>query len=189
MVPVPLTSLLLPILLSAVAVFFVSWLLHMVLRYHHSDWGKLADEDGVMAALRKFNIPPGDYMAPCGGGPESMKDPAFLEKFKQGPVVLMTVMPSGKMNMGKSLIQWFLFCLVVSVFAAYITSRALAAGTEYLPVFRFAGTTAFACFAMAQCQDSIWYQRKWSTTLKNMFDGLIYGLCVGGVFGAMWPGA
>ena len=40
---------------------------------------------------------------------------------------------------------------------------------------------------MAQFQDSIWYKRKWTTTMKNVFDGLIYGLFTGGIFGAMWP--
>jgi len=176
-------------LVSAVVVFFLSWLIHMVLKYHHKDFPKLANEDAVMNALRPLNIPPGDYMMPCGTGPESMKDPAFLEKFKKGPVALMTIMPAGDMAMGKSLIQWFIFCLVVSVFAGYIAGHALPAGAHYLEVFRFAGCTAFIGYALAQCQDSIWYKRKWSTTLKNICDGLIYGLFTGGIFGSMWPSA
>jgi hypothetical protein len=184
---VSLGALLLPILVSAVVVFFLSFLFHMVLRHHVGDWKKLPNEDGAMNALRPFNIPPGDYMMPCGSGPESMKDPAFLEKFKQGPVIVMTVMPAGKMTMGKSLVQWFVFCLVVSVFAAYIAGHALPAGAHYLEVFRFAGCTAFAGYALAQWQDSIWYKRKVSTTLKNNIDGLVYALFTGGVFGAMWP--
>ena len=177
---VALTSLLLPILVSAVVVFFLSWLIHMVFKYHTSDFPKLPNEDGVMEALRKFEIPPGDYMMPCGSGPQSMKDPAWLEKFKKGPVIVMTVMPAGQMAMGKSLVQWFIYCLIVSVFAGYIAGHALPAGTDYLQVFRFAGCTAFVAYALAQCQDSIWYKRKWSTTFKNIFDGLIYGLFTGG---------
>lgn len=186
---VSLGSLLLPILVSAVVVFFLSWLFHMVLRHHVSDWRKLPNEDGVMNALRSFDIPPGDYMMPCGTGPASMKDPAFLEKFKKGPVIIMTVMPAGHMGMGKSLIQWFIFCVIVSVFAAYVAGHALAAGANYLEVFRFTGCTAFVGYALAQWQDSIWYKRKWSTTLKNNIDGLIYALFTGGVFGSMWPSA
>jgi hypothetical protein len=186
---VSLASLLLPMLVSAVVVFFLSWLIHMIFKYHKSDFGKLANEDGVMDALRKFDIPPGDYMMPCGSGPESMKDPAYLDKFKKGPVAVMTFMPAGKMAMGKSLTQWFIFCFIVSVFAAYIAGHALPAGADYLEVFRFSGCTAFSCYALAQAQDSIWYQRKWSTTFKNMFDGLLYGLFTGGIFGSMWPSA
>jgi hypothetical protein len=184
---VALSFLWLPILVSAVVVFFLSWLIHMVLGYHRTDFRKLPNEDGVMDALRKFEIAPGDYMTPCGAGPKSMKDPAFLEKFKKGPVVLMTVMPAGQMTMGKSLLQWFIYCVVVSVFAGYVAGEALPAGAPYLNVFRFAACTAFAAYALAQCQDSIWHKRKWSTTFKNIFDGLVYALFTGGVFGSMWP--
>lgn len=186
---VPLGSLLLPMFVSAVVVFFLSWLIHMVLKYHKNDFVKLSNEDGVMDALRRFEIPAGDYMVPCGTGPGSMKDPAFMEKLKKGPVVVMTVLPGGSWGMGKSLAQWFVFCLVVSLFAAYIAGHALPAGSDYLEVFRFAGCTAFAGYGLAQAQDSIWYKRKWSTTFKNMFDALLYGLFTGGVFGSMWPSA
>ncbi len=184
---VPLGSLLLPTLVSAVVVFFLSWLIHMVLKYHKNDFVKLANEDGVMDALRRFEIPAGDYMMPCGSGPESMKDPAFLEKLKKGPVVVMTVIGGGGWGMGKSLLQWFIFCFIVSFFSAYVAGHALDPGSSYLEVYRFAGCTAFMGYGLAQAQDSIWYKRKWSTTFKNMFDALLYGLFTGGVFGSMWP--
>jgi hypothetical protein len=180
-------SLWLPILISSVVVFFASWLLHMLLPFHRSDFGKLAREDDVQGALRGFDIPPGDYMIPCGGGPEAMKDPAFQERFKKGPVVVMTVFGPGAANMGTSLLQWFIYLLVVGVLVAYITTRALPMGTPYLEVFRFAGCTAFIAYAIALWQDSIWYKRKWSTTIKNTFDGLIYGLLTAGIFGWLWP--
>ena len=35
--------------------------------------------------------------------------------------------------------MWFLYTIVMSVFAAYIAGRALPPGTAYLQVFRFAG--------------------------------------------------
>lgn len=184
---IPLASLWLPVVLSAVFVFLLSWVLHTVLPWHRGDWKKLPAEDEVMEALRKFAIPPGDYMTPCGGGMESMKDPKFLEKFKAGPVMLVTVMKPGVMNMGSSLGQWFAFCLVVSVFAAYVAGRALEPGAHYLAVFRFAGVTAFAGYALAQAQDSIWHQRNWGTTLRTMADGLLYGLVTAGTFGWLWP--
>ena len=49
---VPLTSLWLPILLSAVVVFAASSIIHMVLPYHRNDFKKLPDEEGFLAALR-----------------------------------------------------------------------------------------------------------------------------------------
>jgi hypothetical protein len=77
------------------------------------------------------------------------KDPAFIEKMKRGPVVLMTVMESGPPWMGKSLAFWFVYCVVVGIFSAYIAGRALGPGARYLAVFRFAGCTAFVGYALA----------------------------------------
>jgi hypothetical protein len=184
---IPVLSLWLPILLSAVFVFVMSFLLHMVLPYHRSDLARLPAEDETMEAMRKFAIPPGDYMVPCAGSPKAMKDPAFLEKMKKGPVAVMTVMPSGQMSMGSSLVQWFIYSLVVGVFTAYVAGRLIPSGTPYLRVFRFVGCIAFIGYALALWQDSIWYKRKWSTTIKNTFDGLVYGLLTGGTFGWLWP--
>ena len=184
---VPMMSLWLPIVLSAVIVFVASSIIHMMLPYHRSDYGKVPAEDDVMDALRKYNIPPGDYMLPRPGSPEAMKSPEYKEKVKKGPMVVMTVFPAGGFNMGTNLTQWFIYCAVVGVFAAYVTGRAVGAGTPYLTVFRFAGVTAFACYSLALWQDSIWYHRKWSTTIKNSFDGLVYACLTAGTFGWLWP--
>lgn len=53
---VSLTSLWLPILVSAVIVFVASSIIHMVLPYHRSDMRKLAQEDEVLAALRRLTF-------------------------------------------------------------------------------------------------------------------------------------
>src|SRR5687767_6881540 len=117
---VPLTSLLVPILVSAVIVFLASSVMNAILTYHFSDVTKVPDEDGVREALRRFTIPPGDYMIPRAASMKAMKDPAFVEKVNQGPVMVMTVMPPGPFHMGKSLVQWFLYCVVIALFAGYI---------------------------------------------------------------------
>ncbi len=140
-----------------------------------------------MAALRPFAIPTGDYMLPRAGSMKDMKSPAFVEKWTQGPVVSMTVMPSGHNFMGRTLVQWFLYCLVVSLFAAYIASRAVGRGAPYLEVSRFASATAFAGYGLALWQNSIRYHRKWSTTIKSNIDSLIYGFLTGGMLGWLWP--
>ncbi|HSK08807.1 MAG TPA: hypothetical protein VK911_04480 [Vicinamibacterales bacterium] len=184
---VPIVSLWLPILLSAVIVFVASSILHMLLPFHRSDYRKLPSEDEVMAALRRFGIPPGDYLVPCAVAPKEMNSPAFVDKMIKGPVAVMTVMRSGRPSMGGQLAQWFVYCLVVSVFAAYIAGRALEPGAHYLAAFRFAGTTAFVGYALALWQNTIWFKRHWLITLKSTVDGLIYGLLTAGVFGWLWP--
>jgi hypothetical protein len=100
-------------------------------------------------------------------------------------VAVLTVMHDP--SMGKSLMQWFLYCIVVGVFAAYIAGRAVGPGAEYLEAFRFAGATAFIGYGIALWQNSIWYKIAWSTTIKSNFDSLIYGLLTGGAFGWLWP--
>lgn len=184
---VPVMSLWLPILLSAVLAFVASSITHMVLKYHQTDFRKLPQEDEVMAALRPFAIPPGDYAMPYAGTPNEMKDREFLEKMRQGPVAMITVMKPGGPAMGKSLALWFLYCVVVSVFTAYVTGLAHGPGADYLAVFRVAGTTAFIGYALALWQDSIWHARAVSTTLKMTFDGLIFALLTAGAFGWLWP--
>lgn len=184
---VPLMALWLPIVVSAVIVFVVSSIIHMMLPYHRSDYGRLPHEDEIMAALRKFNIPKGDYLMPCAGSPKAMGTPEFREKLTKGPVAVITVMPNGVPSMAPSLAQWFVYCVVVGIFAAYVAGRALPVGAHYLAVFRFAGCTAFIGYALAQWQNTIWYKRAWTTTLKSTFDGLVYGLLTAGTFGWLWP--
>ena len=185
---VPLASLWLPILVAAVLVFVASSLVHMVLGYHRTDYDPLPREEEVMAALRPFEIPPGEYVMPHARTPADMRDPAYVQKRERGPVAFLTVFPAGQMGMGRQMAAWFAYLLLVGVFAAYLTGRALPPGAEYMEVFRFSGTVAFVGYALGLWQDSIWYRRKWSTTLKNTLDGLIYGLLTAGAFGWLWPG-
>jgi hypothetical protein len=180
---VSLMSLLIPILLSAVFVFIASSVIHMLLGYHARDFGPVPDEAAARTALR---MPPGDYVVPFAGSMEAMKSAEFTEKMKTGPVAFMTVVPNG-VGMGRSLALWYVYCVVVSLFAAYVASRALGPGADYLQVFRFTGATAFAGYVLAQWQNTIWYHRSVTTTLKNTFDGLIYALITAGTFGWLWP--
>ena len=184
---VSILSLWLPIVVSAIFVFVISSIIHMFLPYHRSDFAKVPSEDEVMESLRKFDIPPGDYVIPCAGSPEVMRSEEFRAKATNGPVALMTVMEPGPPAMGASLSQWFIYSILVGVFAAYVTGRVLGPGANYLSVFRFAGTTAFLCYAVALWQNSIWYKRAWSTTAKSTFDGLVYALVTAGTFGWLWP--
>ena len=177
----------LPILLSAVLVFIVSSTIHMMSPWHKNDYPMLDNQDRVMDALRPLNIPPGDYFVPRPKDRKEMSDPAFLETTKRGPVVVFTVLPAGGVNIGKNLIGWFVYLLVVSFFAAYVAGRALPAGSPYLSVFRFVGVTAFLAYAVALWQMTIWYNRSVLTSIKVTIDGLIYGLLTAGMFGWLWP--
>ena len=184
---VPMTALWAPALLSAVFVFVLSSIIHMVLRYHRTDYGKVPSEDEAMAALRRLSIPPGDYMIPCGDGPKSMKDPEFLKKVELGPVGLLTILPPGGFAMGKRLVMWFAYSILVGLVAGHVAGCVLGPGTPYPEVFHVVGWVAFAGYALALWQNSIWHGTKWSTTIKMTFDGLLYALLTAGTFGWLWP--
>ncbi len=186
---IPVVSLWLPILLSAILVFVISSIIHMFIGYHNTDFEKIPNEDQIMDSLRKASIPPGNYVLPYAANNKERKTQEFQDKINKGPVAFITTFPTGQFNMGSSLAQWFVYCLIVGAFAAYIAGRALEPGAHYLSVFRFVGATAFLSYSLALLQNSIWFRKNWSATLKSMFDGLIYALFTAGVFGWLWPAA
>ncbi|HEX9706122.1 MAG TPA: hypothetical protein VGA24_00650 [Steroidobacteraceae bacterium] len=182
-----IAALWLPILISAVIVFIASSIIHMAPLWHRNECPPVPDQDRLMDALRPFNLKPGEYMLPRAKNMKDMKAPEFVEKLKRGPVMIMTVVPNGAMSMNKALVQWFVYTLIVGGFAAYVAGATLDTGAEYLSVFRVAGTTAFIAYSIGLWQQSIWYNRPWSTTIKLTLDGLIYALLTGGTFGWLWP--
>jgi len=183
---VPLTALLLPILLSAVIVFVASSIIHMVLQYHRSDYRQLPEEDKLLAGLRPAGLKPGLYIFPfCTH--KDMKSPDVQEKYKQGPVGMLTVFPSAPPAMPKFLGMWFAYCLIIGLFVAYLTGRTVTREAPYLAVFCVAGTAAFLAYGLGPLVNGIWKGQPWSMVFKESFDGLIYGLLTAGTFGWLWP--
>ena len=183
---VPLSELWLPIVLSAVFVFVVSSILHIVLPYHRSDYRKLPAEDSAMAALRTPTLTPGLYMFPHCSHKE-MNTPEAKARFTQGPVGTLTILPTGVPVMPKYLAKWFGYCLLIGLFAAYIAGRTLAPGTDYLQVFRVVGATSFMAFGLGPLANAIWKGMPLGVVAKEVIDGLIYCGVAGGTFGWLWP--
>jgi hypothetical protein len=182
-----LSALWLPILLATVVVFLASAVIHMAPLWHKNDLPAIPNEEQIRTALRPFAIQPGDYMLPRPANNEEMKSPEFAEKVLQGPNILMTVLPNAAWSMGRNLGLWFVYCLLVSIFAAYVTVHAVPTGMPYGEMCRFASTTAFIGYSVALWQMSIWYRRSWSLTIKATFDGLIYAALTAIAFGWLWP--
>jgi hypothetical protein len=183
---VSLAALWLPILLSAIIVFVASSIMHMVLPYHRSDYSQLPDEDKVLSTLRSANLKRGLYVFPfCTH--KDMKSPALIEKQKQGPVGFITIIPSGPPAMPKFLIQWFVFCLLIGFFVAYLTAHTVPFGAHYLAVFRVVGTAAFLAYGLGNLSNGIWKGQMWGNTIKEVIDGLVYALLTAGTFGWLWP--
>jgi hypothetical protein len=184
---VTLSALWLPILLSAVFVFVVSSVIHMATPMHKKDCKKMPNEDKVLDALRANGVTPGEYMFPM---PASMKDcssPEMKAKFEKGPVGSILIRPPAPMSIGKSLVQWFLFSILISIFTAYLAAHGLPRGAHYLKVFQVAGAAAVAMYAFSNITNSIWKGVSWGVTTKFIVDGIIYGLVTAGTFGWLWP--
>jgi hypothetical protein len=182
-------SLWMPILVATVAVFVASSIVWMVLPHHRTDFKKLPDEDGLLAALRKQPVPVGQYMFPHCAGPADMKDPAKKAKWETGPVGVAVIRPSGMPAMGKQLATWAVFILFVEAVVAYLARHALPNGAPGVEVMRIVGTAAGLGFAMAQVPESIWLGRPWSVTVKNVVDAAVYALITAIVFRLFWPAA
>lgn len=183
---VGLVHLWLPIVLAAVLVFVASSVIHMFLGYHNKDYITPPNEDGVMDALRA--VPPGDYMFPRPRDMADMKSEEYKAKLSKGPLGILTIMPPNPTgSMGAQLLQWFIYCLVVSLFTACVANLGLERGAEYMTVFPITAFATFGFHGLAIWQRSIWYKQKWSTSLKGTIDALVYGLLTAGTFGWLWP--
>jgi hypothetical protein len=184
----PFGSLWLPVVVSAVAVWLVSAVLHMVLKYHRADYKRLASEDAVGPALRSAASGPGVYYIPYCEMSE-MKDPAVLKRYEEGPVAFLTVMRNGPPNMGKALGLWFLMCFLISFVTGYVARHALDPGAVGMEVLRLTGTVAFVGYGFGYFHDSIWQGIPWSNSLRGLLDAAIYALVTGLVFQFFWPSA
>jgi len=171
----------LPILASAVVVFIAGSVIWMFMPWHKTDWSKTADEEAVRAALKSTQ--PGMYTLPNCPDPKQFKDADMQKKFIDGPQAFITVVPSGLPTMGPKLAMMFGYNVLVAIICAYLLSRTVAAGADYLLVFRVTGTVAFIAYGVAYIQESIWFGRSWSVTAKTFLDALIYAVLTGGIFG------
>jgi hypothetical protein len=183
----PMMSLWLPIVVSTIAVFIASSIVNTVMPWHKQDFPKVPDEEGVRAALRPFAIAPGEYLVPRSCDRKEMASAEYTAKMKEGPVMIMTVLPNAPISLGKSLGQWFVFCAIVSVIAACMAGTVLGVAADPHAIFHYTAFTAFVAYVVASWQSSIWYGRPWSSALKTTVDGTIYALITGGIFMWLWP--
>jgi hypothetical protein len=179
-----LASLLVPIVLSAVVLFFASFLSWMILQLHKDDWRRIDREDEFLAAVRPFNLPEGSYMFPRPVTPADMKSEAFQAKYKAGPRGVMTIL--APTNMGVNLAMTMAYFLVVSLGLGYLASIAFKAGEkpDFLEVFRFVFTAGLFTFLAAVVQHSIWFRNR---IVGHVIESIAYAAIVGVLFAAMWP--
>ncbi len=182
---VTLGALWIPTLLSAVFVFIASNILWMALPFwHRRDYGKLPDEGAALAALSAAKS--GMYIVPMVDW--NKQTPEERAARHKGPMAMVLLRnPLSTFSFGPALTAFFIYNLVISILVAYLTGHTLPAGTSCLAVFRVAGTAGILGYSFGGVPYTIWYGKPWSATVKDIIDGIIYGLLIAGTFGWLWP--
>jgi hypothetical protein len=183
------TDLLLPSAIATACVFVASALIHMVIKWHNSEYQKLPNEEEVRVALRRSAGAQGQYIVPHCLDQKEMADPAMQKKLTEGPNVVIYVGPTGMPSMGKLLGTTVVYNFIISLCAGYVAKAALGAGAEYLAVFQVVGAASFLAYSGQSAADSIWKYKPWGITFKYMLDGLIYAALTAGSFAWLWPNA
>jgi hypothetical protein len=170
-----------PILLASVLAFIAGSVIWMFMPWHKKDWSEPKDEEGISNALR--GLSPGQYNVPHCTDMGDMNKPEMGQKFKDGPIAFITILPTGLPVMGPKLAMMFGYNRLVAIVCAYFVSRTAAPDADYLAIFRISGTVAFVSYGMAFIQESVWFGRPWSSTAKTFLDAMIYAVLTGGAFG------
>ena len=181
-----LAGLWIPILVSAVAVFFASFLAWVVIGHHNRDWNELPEEGDTMSFLQKSGIRPGLYIFPMARSKEQMADDTKQQRLNSGPWGTVNIW-SAQINMGRNLLQTFTFYLIASVFIGYLATLALDPGAGFSKAFQVTGTAGILAYAFGTVPNAIWFGSHLRPALMDIIDGVCFGLITGVVFGALWP--
>jgi hypothetical protein len=183
-----LLSLWLPILLSAVVVFVISSLVHMVFKWHRSDYSRLANEDAVREAVRAGQPSPGLYLLPYCDDMKEMAGEVMMKKYREGPTGFLTIVPNGLPRMGLTLGLWFGLTLVVATLAAFLALQAFGLDPDRArDAGQLVGSVTFLAYGVGSLCESIWMGRSWTTTGRFLLDAALYGIGSGLVFAWLWP--
>ncbi|QOI99593.1 MAG: hypothetical protein HRU70_03505 [Phycisphaeraceae bacterium] len=182
-----LTTLWLPIVLSAVLVFIASSIIWAALQLHKNDYTQTPHDAAFQAVLRDNAMGPGLYCIPSRHDGETPA--AYQERFTKGPCALLAV-PSGPFNFGKTLGLWFLNQLVLAALIAYVAHAAIPTGDSapsYFAVFRVVGAVALLAHAGMAANDTLWRFLGWRHAASSLFDGVVYAALTAGCFAGLWP--
>ncbi len=176
----------LAIVIGTIALWLLSFVAWAVLPHHFGDNRKIADEDGLMKFLKQANVTPGNYFFPYCGSAKEQGDKAYVARYTTGPRGTLNVytMP----NMASNMIRTILYFFVTVFTIGYVTHVACPPGdasTDFMRVFRVAGTIGVLVYASSGVLDRIWFVRRMWTSI---LDGVIYGLVIGLIYACFWPG-
>ena len=182
-----LAGLWIPIVVSALAVLGASCVVHVFIAQRLRNWKTLPEEDATVEHLQKSGTAPGFYVFPrrysrASNGSEE----AYVHRMESGPWGSVNVR-ARQPSMGRSLVQSLTFCLVTSVFVAYLGTLALSPGDDFSRVFQVIGTAGILAYAFGGIPNAIWLGMDFRSAVLDVVDGTLCGLITGAVFGMLWP--
>jgi hypothetical protein len=181
-----LTTLWLPVLLSAAAIWVISTIVGMALPHHKQDWIGIPDEDGFMDYIRRSGIKPGNYLFPDFRSREALKSEKVEKALKEGPVGHLSVWQT-PVTMGGKMGATFIVYLVVSTLIAYLTRVALPGAADFARVFQIAGTAGILAYCFSFIPNAVWFGAYKRTIIASVIDGIFFGLITGAIFAWRWP--
>ncbi|HWB18999.1 MAG TPA: hypothetical protein VG711_01770 [Phycisphaerales bacterium] len=186
---VALTSLWLPILVSAVAAFVIGSAMWMM-PHHKGDSKVLPDEDGVRSALGKFGLARGVYFFPHMSSLDGKSKEERAEMMRRGPAGMLHIFESNMFaKMGRNMALILVYYVVVSAVVAYVASETLPGGTGFMRVWQIAGTVGVAAYCFAGIPYAICFSTPARNIVSAFVDGVVMGLATGAVFAWLWPTA
>jgi hypothetical protein len=182
-----ISQLWLPILATAVFIFIASSLIHMVFKWHNSDYKKLANEDDVRTAIRAGSPQPGQYVLPHCNDMKEMQADAMQKKYLEGPIAFMTVRENGPPGIGLSLSLWFVYCIVIAAVCGAIALHVYGVNANPRRAAHLVGLVSFLAFVGGSVQMGIWMGKPWGSVAKDALDGFIYATIGAFTFMWLWP--
>lgn len=177
----------LPIVLTSVFIFIASSLIHMVFKWHNSEYGKLANEDAVAAAIRAGNALPGQYVFPHCMDMKEMQSDEMMKKYREGPIGLLTLRRNGPPAMGPALIMWFLFTLILAAITALIAVKSIGLEAHAHTAAHLVGLVTLLAYGAGSVQAGIWMGKPWGSVAKDLLDSFIYAVISAATFLYFWP--
>ena len=177
-----IASLILPALVAGVAVFFGSFLIWMVSKWHQEDVKMLPDEAGFLESLKAHGIPRGFYMWPMDT-PEAMKTDAFKERWSKGPWGTISIR-GGEPNFQRNLLLTLLVNIVIAFGTAAVIGMVLdgvklESGTlitcPWCQIFTPALIMGIGAYGLGSLCNDIFFGKQPRFMMTTMLDGIILG--------------
>jgi hypothetical protein len=158
----------------------------MVFKWHNSDYRPLANEDEVRAALRAGAPAPGPYVIPHCADMKKMAEEPMQQKYREGPVGFITLLPNGAPRMGKALGLWFVLNLLVACACGCLALAYVGRNGDGHDAGHLAGALSFLAYGVGSLQAGIWMGKRWGSVAKDLLDAFIYAFVTAFAFAWLW---